>query len=71
MSRCRDRTNAPRTRPPLVELIRLRQKRYPGMTQRDFAAKLGITRLHVTSVEMGRRAPSMELALRWLAAARA
>ena len=45
----------------------LRQKLYPGMMQRDFAAKIGITRLHLTSIEMGRRAPSLELALRWLA----
>ena len=29
---------------------------------------IGITRLHLTSIEMGRRTPSMELAMRWLAA---
>jgi len=52
---------------PLQELMALRQQKYPGMMQRDFAAKIGITRLHLTSIEMGRRAPSLELALRWLA----
>jgi DNA-binding XRE family transcriptional regulator len=57
----------PPPRPPLHELIALRQKRYPDMMQRDFAAMLGITRLHLTSIEMGRRTPSIELALRWLA----
>ena len=51
---------------PLVELMELRQKR--GVTQIELAEKLGITRLHVLAVEMGRRAPSMELALRWLVA---
>ena len=35
--------------------------------QRDFAKMLGITRLHMTSIEVGRRRPSLELALRWLA----
>ena len=44
----------------------LRQKHYPGMMQRDFAKLIGITRLHMTSIEMGRRTPSLELALRWL-----
>jgi DNA-binding XRE family transcriptional regulator len=48
--------------------MQLRQQKFPGMMQREFAAKLGITRLHLTSIEMGRRTPSMELALRWLAA---
>jgi transcriptional regulator with XRE-family HTH domain len=37
------------------------------MMQKDFAVKLGITRLHMTSVEQGRRAPSIELVARWLA----
>ena len=32
-----------------------------------FAKLLGITRLHMTSIEVGRRQPSLELALRWLA----
>jgi DNA-binding XRE family transcriptional regulator len=57
----------PAPRPPLTDLIHLRQERYPGLMQRDFAAQLGITRLHMTSIEMGRRTPSVELALRWLA----
>jgi DNA-binding XRE family transcriptional regulator len=57
----------PDPRPPLAELIRLRQKHYPDMMQRDFAALLGITRLHMTSIEKGRRTPSILLALRWLA----
>jgi len=58
----------PERRPPLTELMRLRQQKYPGMMQRDFAALVGITRLHLTSIEMGRRTPSMELAMRWLTA---
>jgi DNA-binding XRE family transcriptional regulator len=58
----------PPPREPLRELIRLRQLHYPDMMQRDFAKMLGITRLHMTSVEMGRRLPSMALALRWLEA---
>ena len=45
----------------------LRQQKYPAMMQRDFAALIGVTRLHLTSIEQGRRAPSLELALRWLA----
>jgi DNA-binding XRE family transcriptional regulator len=57
----------PAPRPQLTELIRLRQERYPDLMQRDFAQMLGITRLHMTSIEMGRRTPSTELALRWLA----
>jgi DNA-binding XRE family transcriptional regulator len=58
----------PDPRPPLQDLIDLRQKHYPGMLQRDFAKqKLGVSRLHMLSIEMGRRTPSVELALRWLA----
>jgi DNA-binding XRE family transcriptional regulator len=57
----------PDPRPPLAELIAIRQRIHPEMMQRDFAALLGITRLHMTSIEMGRRTPSVELALRWLA----
>lgn len=53
--------------PPLDELIRLRQQIYPNMKKREFAAKLGITRLHVNAIERGRRRPSLDLALRWLA----
>jgi DNA-binding XRE family transcriptional regulator len=52
---------------PLDELVRLRQAKYPEMTQADFAMRLGITRLHVLSIERGRRRPSMELVLRWMA----
>lgn len=60
-------------RPPpqgtLHELIALREQRFPSMLQRDFAEKiLGITRLHMTSIEQGRRRPSAELVLKWLAA---
>lgn len=57
----------PPEQPPLVELVALRQKLHPDMMQRDFAKLLGITRLHMTSIEKGRRRPSIELALRWLA----
>jgi DNA-binding XRE family transcriptional regulator len=57
----------PPEQPPLVELVALRHKLHPDMMQRDFAALLGITRLHMTSIEKGRRRPSIELALRWLA----
>ena len=57
----------PPVRPPLQELIQLRLAKYPDMMQHDFAAKLGISRLHMTAVEMGRRRPSLELTLRWLA----
>ena len=56
----------PPSRPKLSELIALRKAKFPGMTQKDFAAKLGITRLHMATIEQGRRAASMELALRWL-----
>src|SRR4029077_5790659 len=52
--------------PKLSELIALRKAKFPGMTQKDFAAKLNITRLHMATIEHGRRAASMELALRWL-----
>ena len=57
----------PERRPPLDELVALRLAKYPDMMQRDFAKKLNITRLHMTSIEVGRRSPSLELALRWLA----
>ena len=57
----------PPRRPPLLELIRVRRMKYPHMMQVDFAKRLGITRLHMTAIEMGRRTPSTELALRWLA----
>jgi DNA-binding XRE family transcriptional regulator len=59
----------PDPRPPLQDLINLRQKHYPAMLQREFAEqKLGVSRLHMLSIERGRRTPSVELALRWLAA---
>jgi DNA-binding XRE family transcriptional regulator len=57
----------PPDQPPLDELVRLRQQRYPDLTQEGFAKQLGITRLHLVSIERGRRRPSMELVLRWLA----
>jgi DNA-binding transcriptional regulator YiaG len=56
----------PPRREPLHELMRLRRQKYPSMMQRDFAALLGVTRLHLTTVEQGRRAVSLQLALRWL-----
>jgi transcriptional regulator with XRE-family HTH domain len=64
------RTPNPRHRPPPQpprdELIRLRQKKYPDMLQRDFAKLLGVTRLHLISIEQGYRRPSVDLVLRWL-----
>lgn len=56
----------PPDQPPLSELKDLRAKLHPEMMQKDFAKLLGITRLHMTSIEKGRRRPSIELALRWL-----
>jgi DNA-binding XRE family transcriptional regulator len=56
----------PDPRPPLTELIALREQRCPDMLQKDFAKILGITRLHMTAIEQGRRTPSIELALRWI-----
>lgn len=56
----------PPRQPPLLDLIAVRQARYPDMMQRDFAKLLGITRLHLTAIERGRRRASMDLALRWL-----
>lgn len=55
----------PEPREPLDELIALRKKK--GFGPGFFADQLGITRLHVTSIEQGRRMPSIELAARWLA----
>ena len=63
MSRSRTR---PPAQPPRDDLIRLRAKHYPGLTQREFAEKLGITRLHLISIEQGYRRPSTDLVLRWL-----
>jgi DNA-binding XRE family transcriptional regulator len=57
----------PPEQPPLDELVRVRQARYPDMTQQEFAQQLGISRLHLISIERGRRRPSTELVLRWLA----
>jgi DNA-binding XRE family transcriptional regulator len=57
----------PPAQPPLDELVRVRQARYPHLSQQAFAKRLGITRLHLIAVERGRRRPSVELALRWLA----
>lgn len=56
----------PADQPPLDELVRLRQAKYPDLTQGDFAKLLGITRLHALSIERGRRRPSVELILRWM-----
>jgi DNA-binding XRE family transcriptional regulator len=53
--------------PRLEELIALRKKRHPNLGTGGFARLIGVTRLHVTSIESGRRKPSMQLALRWLA----
>jgi transcriptional regulator with XRE-family HTH domain len=58
--------NRPPNRPKLEELIALRKAKYPKMMARDFAALLGVTRMHMTTVEYGRREPSLDLALRWL-----
>ena len=57
----------PPPRPPLKELIGIRRAKYPDMEQHEFAKLLRISRLHMTAVEMGRRRPSLELTLRWLA----
>jgi len=57
----------PAPQPHLNELIALRQARFPDMKQRDFAVMLGVTRLHLTNIERGRRRPSADLVLRWLA----
>ena len=46
--------------------MRLRRQKFPGVMLRDFAAIIGITRLHLTAIEQGRRTPSLQLALRWL-----
>jgi len=46
--------------------MRLKRQKYPGVTQPNFAALIGVTRLHLTTVEQGRRAPSLQMALRWL-----
>jgi DNA-binding XRE family transcriptional regulator len=57
----------PPRRAPLQELIDIRLQKYPELHQKEFAALLGITRLHHTAIEYGRRVPSLDLALRWLA----
>jgi DNA-binding XRE family transcriptional regulator len=56
----------PPPQPPRDDLIRLREKHYPDMTQREFALKIGITRLHLIAIEQGYRRPSANLVLRWL-----
>lgn len=48
---------------PLIELKFARMR--AGLSQTEFAKKLGITRLAVLNIEVGRRSPSMSLALRW------
>jgi len=57
----------PPRRPPLEALIELRLVKYPELKQKEFAALLGVSRLHHTAIESGRRVPSLDLALRWLA----
>ncbi|HEY1881223.1 MAG TPA: helix-turn-helix transcriptional regulator [Caulobacteraceae bacterium] len=49
-------------------MIALRKARHPNLKTSGFAHVLGVTRLHLTSIESGRRKPSMQLALRWLTA---
>lgn len=44
----------------------MRQERFPKMQMQAFAARLGCSRMHATSIEVGRRNPSLSLALRWL-----
>jgi DNA-binding XRE family transcriptional regulator len=64
-----DEHTRPPPQGPLDELIALRLRKYPDMLQKDFAEQiLGITRLHMSSIEVGRRRPSAELVLKWLAA---
>jgi DNA-binding XRE family transcriptional regulator len=58
--------NRPPRRPRLDELIALRKQKFPKMQCQEFCKLLGITRMHMTTVEVGRREPSLELALRWL-----
>jgi|SRR5215472_15100925 len=61
-----DRRNRPPFVPKRIELIAMRRKKFPGLLAKDFAQMLGVTRLHMTNVEVGRRPPSLELALRWI-----
>ena len=66
---CRDAPapEGPPPRPKLSELIALRKAKYPRHDAKGFRReRLGITRLHMAAIEQGRRAASMELALRWL-----
>jgi DNA-binding XRE family transcriptional regulator len=58
--------NRPARRPRLDELIALRKQKFPKMQCQEFCKLLGITRMHMTTVEVGRREPSLELALRWM-----
>jgi DNA-binding XRE family transcriptional regulator len=58
--------NRPPKRPRLDALIALRKQKYPDMQSQEFCKLLGITRMHMTTVEVGRREPSLELALRWI-----
>ena len=55
-------------KPPRHELLRLRREHHKlhGDRAETFAEKLGVSRMHMTSVERGRRDPSLELAVRWL-----
>jgi DNA-binding XRE family transcriptional regulator len=58
--------NRPPRRPKLVALIALRKAKFPRMQSQEFCKLLGITRMHMTTIEVGRREPSLELAVRWL-----
>jgi DNA-binding XRE family transcriptional regulator len=51
-------------RAPREELTRLRKER--GGKAGWFAARLGVSRMHMTSIERGRRDPSLELVSRWM-----
>jgi transcriptional regulator with XRE-family HTH domain len=53
-------------REPRTELTRLRWERFPETSAQQFAERLGISRMHMTSIEQGRRDPSLDLAARWL-----
>jgi DNA-binding XRE family transcriptional regulator len=58
--------NRPPKRPKLDALIALRKAKFPKMQCQEFCKLLGITRMHMTTVEVGRREPSLELAMRWI-----
>jgi DNA-binding XRE family transcriptional regulator len=53
-------------REKLGELIALRKAKFPKMQCQEFCKLLGVSRMHMTTIEVGRKEPSLELALRWL-----